>query len=42
VIDLMNAKGATPMIDIAYQGFGDGLEADAAGDAPGGRRCPRR
>jgi aromatic-amino-acid transaminase len=30
VIDLMNAKGAVPMIDIAYQGFGDGLEADAA------------
>ena len=29
VIDLMNAKGALPMIDIAYQGFGDGLEADA-------------
>ncbi len=29
VIDLLNAKGALPMIDIAYQGFGDGLEADA-------------
>ncbi len=26
----MQAKGATPMIDIAYQGFGDGLEQDAA------------
>ncbi|WP_371169528.1 aromatic amino acid transaminase [Aliiroseovarius sp. 2305UL8-7] len=24
-------KGATPLIDIAYQGFGDGLEEDAAG-----------
>lgn len=24
-------KGALPMIDIAYQGFGDGLEEDAAG-----------
>ena len=24
-------KGAVPFIDIAYQGFGDGLEADAAG-----------
>jgi aromatic-amino-acid transaminase len=23
--------GATPMVDIAYQGFGEGLEADAAG-----------
>lgn len=30
VIDLLNRKGALPMIDIAYQGFGDGLEADAA------------
>ncbi|OUS22929.1 aromatic amino acid aminotransferase [Rhodobacterales bacterium 59_46_T64] len=30
VIDVLNAKGAIPMIDIAYQGFGDGLEADAA------------
>lgn len=25
------AKGLVPMIDIAYQGFGDGLEADSAG-----------
>jgi aromatic-amino-acid transaminase len=25
------ARGIVPMIDIAYQGFGDGLEADAAG-----------
>jgi len=31
VIDLLLETGATPMIDIAYQGFGDGLEADAAG-----------
>jgi len=29
VIALINAKRAVPMIDIAYQGFGDGLEADA-------------
>ncbi|MBU2980382.1 aspartate/tyrosine/aromatic aminotransferase [Lentibacter algarum] len=29
VIDQLNAKGAIPMIDIAYQGFGDGLEEDA-------------
>jgi aromatic-amino-acid transaminase len=29
VIDLMLKKGAMPMIDIAYQGFGDGLEEDA-------------
>ncbi len=31
VIAVLNATGAVPMIDIAYQGFGDGLEADAAG-----------
>jgi len=29
VIDVLNEVGAIPMIDIAYQGFGDGLEADA-------------
>ncbi|MEL0437960.1 amino acid aminotransferase [Phycobacter sp. K97] len=31
VIDLLNTRGLIPMIDIAYQGFGDGLEEDAAG-----------
>lgn len=30
VISLMLDKGLVPMIDIAYQGFGDGLDADAA------------
>lgn len=30
VIDIMNKSGAMPMIDIAYQGFGDGLNEDAA------------
>ncbi len=30
VIALLKAKGAVPMVDIAYQGFGDGLSADAA------------
>ena len=30
VIEVLLATGATPMIDIAYQGFGDGLEEDAA------------
>ncbi len=28
-IALMEERGAVPMIDIAYQGFGDGLEQDA-------------
>jgi len=31
VADLLLAKRATPFVDIAYQGFGDGLDADAAG-----------
>ena len=30
VIAVLLETGATPMIDIAYQGFGDGLDADAA------------
>ncbi len=31
VVDVLNDRGLIPMIDIAYQGFGDGLDADAAG-----------
>ncbi len=30
VVEVLNDTGAVPMIDIAYQGFGDGLEEDAA------------
>jgi aspartate aminotransferase len=30
VIALLQKTGAVPMIDIAYQGFGDGLQQDAA------------
>jgi aromatic-amino-acid transaminase len=29
LVTLLNEKGAIPMVDIAYQGFGDGLEQDA-------------
>jgi aspartate aminotransferase len=29
VIALLKARGAVPLVDIAYQGFGDGLDADA-------------
>ena len=29
VIALLKSTGATPMVDIAYQGFGEGLEQDA-------------
>jgi aromatic-amino-acid transaminase len=28
---LLANRGAVPMVDLAYQGFGDGLEADVAG-----------
>lgn len=31
ITDLILEKGAIPFVDIAYQGFGDGLDADAAG-----------
>ncbi len=31
VADLVAARGLIPFVDLAYQGFGDGLEADAAG-----------
>ncbi len=30
VITLLKSRGAIPMVDIAYQGFGDGLDDDAA------------
>ena len=40
VIALLNDKGAMPMIDIAYQGFGDGLEDDAAATRAIVSGCP--
>lgn len=40
VVDLLLETGATPMIDIAYQGFGDGLEEDAAGTRLVAKSCP--
>ncbi|WP_371228263.1 aromatic amino acid transaminase [Roseovarius sp. 2305UL8-3] len=40
VVDSLLETGATPMIDIAYQGFGDGLEEDAAGTRLVARSCP--
>ena len=30
VVTLLQARGAVPFVDLAYQGFGDGLEEDAA------------
>ena len=38
--DLLLAKQAIPFIDIAYQGFGDGLEQDVAGTRLIAARCP--
>ncbi|MGR3624669.1 MAG: aminotransferase class I/II-fold pyridoxal phosphate-dependent enzyme, partial [Limimaricola sp.] len=40
VIELMIAKGALPMIDIAYQGFGDGLDVDALATREVASACP--
>lgn len=30
IIDLLQSRNLFPLVDLAYQGFGDGLEADAA------------
>ncbi|UWQ90734.1 aspartate/tyrosine/aromatic aminotransferase [Rhodobacteraceae bacterium M382] len=40
VINLLNERGLIPMIDIAYQGFGDGLEEDALGVRLVAANCP--
>ena len=40
VTDLVLAKNITPMIDFAYQGFGDGLEEDAVGMRSMAARVP--
>lgn len=31
VVAILEKSGAIPLVDLAYQGFGDGLDADAAG-----------
>lgn len=41
VADLCEARGLIPLVDIAYQGFGAGLEADAAGLRLLATRLPR-
>lgn len=40
VVDKLNEVGAVPMIDIAYQGFGDGLQEDAAATRLVAKSCP--
>jgi aromatic-amino-acid transaminase len=48
VIDVVNKRGLVPFLDIAYQGFADSLEADAAAvrrfaeAGPAGSSCPAR
>jgi len=41
VADILEKSGAIPMIDLAYQGFGDGLDADAAGTRLIASRLPQ-
>jgi aromatic-amino-acid transaminase len=40
VADLLERTGAVPMVDMAYQGFGDGLDADAYGTRLLAKRLP--
>ncbi len=40
VADSMKRTGAFPLLDLAYLGFGDGLEADAYGVRKMARTCP--
>ena len=40
VIDLLEAKELFPFVDLAYQGFGDGLEEDAASVRLMAKRLP--
>ncbi|WP_324753481.1 amino acid aminotransferase [Roseovarius sp. Pro17] len=40
LIDVINAAGAVPMVDLAYLGFGEGLDADAAATRAICAACP--
>jgi aromatic-amino-acid transaminase len=40
IVDTLLKTGATAMVDLAYQGFGDGLDADAAPTRLLARRLP--
>ena len=40
IADLLNARGALAFVDLAYQGFGDGLEADVEGVRALARKMP--
>ena len=41
IAGVIGKTGATPLIDLAYQGFGDGLDADAAGTRLMVKRFPQ-
>jgi aromatic-amino-acid transaminase len=40
VIEVMNRRGLVPFLDIAYQGFADGLDADASAVRRFSSACP--
>jgi aromatic-amino-acid transaminase len=40
VIEVVNARGIVPFLDIAYQGFAEGLDADAAPVRRFAQACP--
>ncbi|UMA65019.1 aspartate/tyrosine/aromatic aminotransferase [Roseivivax marinus] len=40
LIEIIKSTGATPMIDLAYQGFGDGLDEDAGPTREVAAACP--
>ena len=40
VLDVVNRRELVPFLDIAYQGFGDGLDADAAAVRRFSEACP--
>jgi aromatic-amino-acid transaminase len=40
VIEVVNARGLVPFLDLAYQGFAEGLDADAAAVRRFAERCP--
>lgn len=40
IIEVVNARGIVPFLDIAYQGFAEGLDADAAAVRRFAEACP--
>lgn len=40
IADILASTGATPLVDLAYQGFGDGLEEDVRGVRLLGEKLP--